>query len=71
LDHRIAHVWDWFRELDATRGGNGWGVNPITFAEIDAYQRLTGEQITAWAARLIRAVDNAVLIERAKQDAKK
>jgi hypothetical protein len=37
-----AHVWQWFQELAAGRGSNGWGPNPLTWADLGAWQRLTG-----------------------------
>lgn len=33
-------VWQWFIALCRTRTGNGWGPNPISFSEIEAYARL-------------------------------
>lgn len=36
-------------------------VGPITFAEIDAYNRLTGAGLSTWSVRLLRRIDTAVL----------
>jgi len=33
-------VWRWFLDLCRTRTSNGYGPNPIGFAEIEAYVRL-------------------------------
>lgn len=38
-------------------------VGPITYSEIEAYDRLTHAQLTAWQVQLIRRLDIA---ERAK-----
>jgi len=37
----------------------GFAVGPITFAEIDAYQRLTHAGLSPWDVKLIRRLDNA------------
>lgn len=36
-------------------------ANPITWTEIDAYNRATHALLTAWDARLIHRIDDAVL----------
>lgn len=46
-------------ELSTTRQ-SGMGVGPISYAEIDAYLRLSGDELTIWEVRLIRRLDNAV-----------
>jgi hypothetical protein len=33
-------AWRWFNDLCRTRTSNGYGPNPISFAEIEAYARL-------------------------------
>lgn len=33
-------AWGWFLDLCRTRSSNGYGPNPISHAEIDAYSRL-------------------------------
>lgn len=57
----VAHVWAWFCELSAARTSNGWGANPITFPEIDAWARLTRSEPTPWEIGLIRRIDAAIL----------
>ena len=53
----LAHVWGWFRELSAVRGSNGWGPNPISYREIEAWAGLTGALITAPEVQLIMQLD--------------
>lgn len=38
------------------------GPGPITYQEIDAYRRMTLDDLTAWEVRLIKRVDIAVLV---------
>jgi hypothetical protein len=71
LPLQAEHIWRWFCELDASRQSGGFGPSPITYQDIDAYRRLTGEVMQAWEVRAIRAVDDAVLQEIAKAQSKK
>lgn len=41
------------------------GPGPITYQEIDAYRRMTLDDLTAWEVRLIKRVDIAVLLAAA------
>lgn len=54
-------MWGWFCELSAARGGNGFGLSPISFTEIDAWARVTGERPTPWEVGLLRRIDTAIL----------
>lgn len=56
-----AHLWRWFQELAATRQ-SGFGANPISFSEIDAWARLTRTRPAAWEVRALRALDNELLL---------
>lgn len=46
------HVWGWFKDLLETRQ-TGMADNPITFLEIDAYQRLTETRMRPWEVKAI------------------
>jgi hypothetical protein len=61
LPDALAHVWEWFCELSKARSANGHGLNPISFAEIDAWARVMQTGVTPWEAGLIRRLDAAVL----------
>ncbi|MGE4043588.1 MAG: hypothetical protein AB7F35_01950 [Acetobacteraceae bacterium] len=37
-----AHLWEWFLELCAGRGSNGFGPNPISWLDLLAWTTLTG-----------------------------
>lgn len=41
LPDAAAHVWQWFLELHAARGGGGFGPAPLGYGDIEAWQRLT------------------------------
>lgn len=61
LPSAVAHVWAWFCELSAARTSNGYGADPITFGDIDAWARLTRLSPTPWEVALIRRIDSAIL----------
>jgi hypothetical protein len=54
-------MWVWFCELSSARSSNGYGLNPITFPEIDAWTRLMGVRPTPWETSVLRRMDTAVL----------
>jgi hypothetical protein len=46
-----------FVALDAGRGSNGFGPNPLAHAEIDAYRRLHDIDLTPFELGCLRALD--------------
>jgi len=56
-----AHVLGWFWELNACRGSNGFGANPISYSEISAWASLTGHIMRPAEVRLLRVIDGAYL----------
>jgi len=66
LPDEAQGLWAAFCALHQTRGG-GFGPGPISFHEIDAYQRLTGAHLDPWEVQAIRAVDMAYMQHEAAQ----
>lgn len=60
LPECLAHVWVAFADLTSTRQ-IGFGMGPITYQEIWAYQSGTLNRLRAWDVRLIRRIDDAVM----------
>jgi hypothetical protein len=56
----LSYLWLVWNELHAARS-SGMVPNPISWTEIEAYQRVLGEPLTAWEARTVRSVDNAYM----------
>lgn len=54
-------VWQWFADLCATRSHDGGVPRPISYAEIEAYGRLTGWPMAWRHIRLISILDRAWL----------
>ncbi|MCQ4160861.1 hypothetical protein NON00_13080 [Roseomonas sp. GC11] len=57
----MQHVWNWFLELDAARGGTGFGPLPLQWGEIHAWMSATGARPTPWELNLIRDADAEAL----------
>lgn len=63
LPEGLESLWRAFLELHDSRGSTGWGAARITFVDIDAWQRVTGERIDTRELNLIRKADNLWLAE--------
>lgn len=60
-------VWQAFCQLGRTRA-RGLGAGPITFVEIEAWQRLCGVILSPWELDTLIAVDAHVLGVAAEKD---
>lgn len=54
-------LWAFFVELSAVREGNGFGPNPISHSQIEAWARLHGWPIRSHHIAIIRALDDTWL----------
>lgn len=59
----IAHIWGWFQELNASRP-MGFDVGGISYAEIEAWARLSRIPITPHEVKVIKVIDSIFLNER-------
>lgn len=59
-------LWAVFCALHQTRA-SGMGVGPISFSEIEAYQRLVGVKLDPWEVQAVRAIDMAYLQHEAER----
>jgi hypothetical protein len=57
----LKPLWWTFLALHGARSGNGMGINPISFTEIDAWCRLSRVTLDPWEVDVIRLLDNAYL----------
>ena len=67
-------IWGWFLELNESRTSTGFGFNPISYSDIDAFFRLRQITPEQWEIDLIKRLDREVLAvyaEKSKQEAKK
>ena len=58
LPHNVLHVWGWFFDLSTQRHS---GPEPLSWAEFEAWSRLTGEQPVAEEWLMLLAMDRAYL----------
>lgn len=56
-------LWQDFLQLHGSRGSTGWGPMRITFADMQAWQVLTGSMLKPWEVDLIRKADDLWLSE--------
>lgn len=54
-------VWRWFLDLCHSRTGSGFGPNPITYAEIEAYARLNRWPMDSHHIEILKELDRAWL----------
>ena len=66
-----AYLWQWYMEIAAARGGSGFGPNPLSFTEIEAWSRLTGNRPGPWETGTLRAFDDAFFRIREENDSRK
>ncbi len=57
LPVQLAHVWHWFLELSLGRTGSGFGLNALTWADMDAWARLTQRRMTREDITCLKALD--------------
>lgn len=51
-----------FFDLHATRGSNGFGLDPITHLELWAWQRMHHVRLTPWEVETLLLMDRASLL---------
>lgn len=73
LPPEVRHLWQTFLELHRTRPA-GFGVSPISFTELDAWQRLKRWPLEPWEVEAIRKLDDIWIesqVDGAENGAKK
>lgn len=56
-------LWRNYLELHDSRGNTGWGPMRITFADLQAFQNVTGAMLQPWEIDMIRKADGLWLSE--------
>ena len=55
-----------YYELHAARGSNGFGANPISYSELEAYSRLMRRGLGPWEVKMLRRIDSIFLAASGK-----
>lgn len=66
IDEMAMYLWEWFQELNSQRTSNGFGQNPVTFLDIQAWATLTKRFPLSWEVQALRTMDSMWLSEIAK-----
>ena len=53
-----AHLWEWFAELNKRRVSTGFGIAPISFGEIESWQRLRRLELDPWELEGLLELDD-------------
>ena len=61
LPDGAEYLWGWFWDLDAGRGSNGFGLNPLSYSEMKAWAELTQQMLDPWEVSALRKMDMARL----------
>lgn len=56
----LAYLWRWFGELDMARGIGEYGLEAITYMQIDAWARLTNRKPLPHEVQALTRLDRAV-----------
>jgi hypothetical protein len=53
----LAHLSDWFWELDSQRQRTGLDENPISWADLAGWSQMTGHRPRRWELAALRRMD--------------
>lgn len=67
LPPQLKYIWEWFNELCRGRTSNGFGMNPLSHVEIDAWCRLKRIELESWELDALRVIDTSYLIAHSKK----
>ena len=56
----LEHLWAWFWQLRTANPSAGFGPAPLSFGEMDAWQRVTGNRLEPWHVDTLLAMDAAL-----------
>jgi hypothetical protein len=68
LPEGCEQLWPIFSELHSCRGNYGFGPCRITYADIDAFQRVSGVTLRPWELEAVRKADAAYLEKQRTPD---
>lgn len=63
----MAYLWELFFEITSARGANGFGLNPLGWHDLEAWQRVAGERLTSFERGTLLALDRLYLNDAAEE----
>ncbi len=63
----LFYLWAYFKQLNETRGNNGYSPNPLSFLEIEAWCRLMDISLSSFDVECLIALDQEFLVSYANQ----
>lgn len=63
LPVEVAHIWDWFGDLNSARGA-GMALEAISWSDMRAYFEMVSVKPTRWEINALRRLDGAWLESR-------
>lgn len=70
LPEGTGQLWADFLNLSSARGSTGFGPARVSWADLDAYQRVKSFRFEAWEVEAIRRADGAYMEQSAKRKPK-
>lgn len=64
-------IWQYYVELSNARTSNGYSANPISYGEIEAWDKLTDSNVTPLEVKIIKRLDIVYLNHQAEKQSKK
>lgn len=66
LPEGLVPLWNDFMALHEARGSAGFGPARLSYADIDAYQRVNGTRFVPWQIAALRRADSAYMTHYAE-----
>lgn len=57
----MAYLWSAYHRLRRRKGGNGFGVSPLEWPDIDAFNRLSRISLLPWEVAMLERLDDIYL----------
>jgi hypothetical protein len=61
LPESVAYLWDWVMELHGRSGAHMAGLNPLSYATLEAWMRLSGYTLDPLEVQALIMLDAALL----------
>ena len=61
-------MWEYWNELSYSRRNYGWGVTPLNYTEIAAWQNLRGIKLDGWELDTLLRLDSVYMDVQAEAE---